>query len=81
MSYIYNVYQFLQELISQTIFELVYLISIIPPAHDPSVFCGVLPQPIVSLAEVVQDLYKHQFFINFLKKLQIRVTCLEPSFP
>ena len=32
-----------------------YLVSIVPPGHDPGVLVGVLPQPVVSLAEVVEN--------------------------
>lgn len=33
-----------------------YLISVIPPGHDTRVFLSVLPQPVVGLAEVVDNL-------------------------
>lgn len=31
------------------------LVSIIPPAHDNSVFLGVLADPVVRLSEIVDD--------------------------
>lgn len=31
------------------------LVAVVPPGHDPRVLVRVLPQPIVSLAEVVQN--------------------------
>lgn len=31
------------------------LVAIVPPRHDASVLVGVLPQPIVGLPEVIQD--------------------------
>lgn len=32
-----------------------YLVAVVPPRHHSGVFVGVLPQPVVSLPEVVQD--------------------------
>ncbi len=32
-----------------------YLVAVIPPRHDASVFVCVLSQPVVSLPEVIQD--------------------------
>ena len=31
------------------------LVTVVPPRHDPHVLVCVLPQPVVSLPEVVQD--------------------------
>lgn len=32
-----------------------YLVAVVPPGHDSGVLVCVLPQPIVRLSEVVQD--------------------------
>ncbi len=32
-----------------------YLVAVVPPAHDGRILVGVLPKPVVGLAEVVQD--------------------------
>lgn len=32
-----------------------YLVAVVPPGHDACVFVSVLPQPVVGLPEVVQD--------------------------
>jgi hypothetical protein len=32
-----------------------YLIPVIPPRHDASIFVCILPQPVVGLSEVVED--------------------------
>ena len=33
-----------------------YLVSVIPPGHDTGIFMSVLPEPVVSLTEIVNDL-------------------------
>ena len=53
------------------------LVAIVPPGHDPCIFIGVLPEPVVGLTEVVKNIASPSSKSRHKIRIQTRISSLE----